>query len=80
MSKKNKPIQMTKEEFNEYIKPKKTITYTVSRLTKPWALKGTESMIRALSGKALDGFDIKIKINKKPKPKKRGNNKKFKKL
>lgn len=66
---------MTEEEFNEYIKPKKTITYTVSRLTKPWVLKGTESVIRALSGKALDGFDIKIKINKKSKSKNRRKNK-----
>jgi hypothetical protein len=47
--------------------PRKQITFKVSRLTKPWALRGTESAIRALSGNALDNFDIKLEINQKPK-------------
>lgn len=46
--------------------PRKEITFKVSRLTKPWALKGAESVIRALSGSALDNFDIKLEINDKP--------------
>ena len=41
----------------------RVVTYKVSRLTKPWALKGTESAIRALAGNALDGVDIRLKIN-----------------
>lgn len=46
--------------------PRKEITFKVSRLTKPWALKGTESAIRALAGNALDNFDVKVEINKEP--------------
>jgi hypothetical protein len=42
---------------------RRVITYKVSRLTKPWALKGTESVIRALSGSALDGVDVRVQIN-----------------
>ena len=41
----------------------RVVTYKVSRLTKPWALKGTESAIRALAGNALDGVEIRLKIN-----------------
>jgi hypothetical protein len=43
----------------------RTFVYTVSRLTKPWALKGVEPAIRALAGNAIKETDkIKIKINK----------------
>lgn len=50
----------------------RVVTYNVSRLTKPWALKGTESAIRALAGNALDGVEIRLKINDaKPVAKKR---------
>ena len=50
----------------------RVVTYKVSRLTKPWALKGTESAIRALAGNALDGVEIRLKINDaKPVAKKR---------
>ena len=44
----------------------RTFVYTVSRLTKPWALKGVESAIRALAGDAIKETDkIRIKRNKK---------------
>lgn len=50
----------------------RVVTYKVSRLTKPWALKGTESAIRALAGNALDGVEIRFKTNDaKPVAKKR---------
>ena len=43
----------------------RTFVYTVTRLTKPWALKGTESVIRTLAGNAIRKEDkIKIKRNK----------------
>jgi hypothetical protein len=51
---------------------RRVVTYKVSRLTRPWALEGTKSVIRALAGNALDGFDIQVKINDaKPVAKKR---------
>jgi hypothetical protein len=44
--------------------PKKKVrTFVVSRLTRPWAVKNQESIIRALAGSSLDGVKIKIKIN-----------------
>jgi hypothetical protein len=50
----------------------RVVTYKVSRLTKPWALKGTESAMRALAGNALDGVEIRFKTNaSKPVAKKR---------
>ena len=45
----------------------KTVVYTVSRLTKPWAVEGAKSAIRALSGNALNAVEIQVKIND-PKP------------
>ncbi len=43
----------------------RTLIYTVSRLTKPWAFKGAESAIRALAGDAIRKTDkIKIKGSK----------------
>ena len=45
------------------ISARRVVTFKVSRLTKPWALKGTESVIRALSGSALDGVDVRVQIN-----------------
>lgn len=51
---------------------RRVVTYKVSRLTRPWALEGTKSVIRALAGNALDGVDIQVKINgTKPVAKKR---------
>ena len=44
-------------------KPKRTVIFTVSRLTKPWALKRTENIIRALSGSALDGVNVRVQIS-----------------
>ena len=41
----------------------RVVIYKVSRLTKPWALKGTESAIRALAGNALDGVEIRFQTN-----------------
>jgi hypothetical protein len=44
----------------------RTFIYTVSRLTKSWALKGVESAIRALAGNAIKETDkIRIRRNKK---------------
>jgi hypothetical protein len=50
--------------------PRKKIKFKVSRLTKPWALPGVESAIRALWGPKSDEFDIELEINKEPKKKK----------
>lgn len=44
---------------------KKIRTFTVSKLTRPWAMKNQESIIRALAGSALDGVEIKIKRKSK---------------
>lgn len=41
----------------------RTFVYTISRLTKPWAVKGTKSIIRALAGDAIKKDD-KIRIKK----------------
>ena len=42
----------------------RTFIYTVSRLTKPWAVKGTKSVIRTLAGDAIKKDDkIRIKRN-----------------
>jgi hypothetical protein len=44
----------------------RTLVYTVSRLTKSWALKGVEPAIRALAGNTIKETDkIRIKRNKK---------------
>jgi len=63
----NIPKTQVEVEMPPVKPPRKEITFKVSRLTKPWALKGTEGIIRALSGNALDNFDIKIEINQEPK-------------
>jgi hypothetical protein len=39
------------------------VTFKVSRLTKPWALKGAEGVIRALSGTALNDIKVQVEIN-----------------
>ncbi len=57
---------------NIYVKPAfgidepKTFTYHVGPLTKDWAFKGTESVIRALSGDAIKPHD-KVIIKRKKK-------------
>ncbi len=65
----NAPETNTQVEMPPVNPTRKQITFKVSRLTKPWALPGAESAIRALSGNALDNFDINLKINDKPKMK-----------
>ena len=62
----NIPESKVRVEMPSVKPPRKQITFKVSRLTKPWALVGTESIIRALSGNALDDFDIKLEINQEP--------------
>lgn len=60
------------------VKPKalarrdKVVTFKVSNLTKPWALNSTESIIRALSGSALDGVAVHVEINGSKPTRKRG--------
>ena len=55
----------------------KTFKYKVSRLTKPWAIKGCESAIRALAGSAIKPEDkVIIEINNEPKKLRSGKNEK----
>ena len=47
-----------------YRQGKDTVVYTVSRLTKPWAYKSAERVIRALSGDLFKNKKIKIVSSK----------------
>lgn len=49
------------------------IKFRVSTLTKPWAVKGAEDIIRALSGSALHDAKVVVEIDHKKSLAKRAN-------